>query len=524
MSTDLSQKKPFFSEFSPSAKAEWEELIKQDLNGDDYRQKLDWNTLEGITVPPFFMRDDPDKLEPDYSPPLHPTTRWKCCEPVYDATPEHANQSIKKEMESGADAFLISTTITPPSREIAGDISGTLIQTQDDMNVLLDGIDPEAGFIFNCGMASPGFLAMMKNTEKSRPDCFFTFDPFTFIAKHGRLPMPEKRISNTIQSLSLAEGHFTLCADASFYHHAGATTVQELAAALAIGSEFLASVTEDVRPKTAASLFVKMASGPLYFPDMAKFRALRLLWAQMLDAWNITPAEPLKIFAETSRFNKSAADPHNNLLRSVTESMSAIQGGADLLMVHPWNSEFEQPSEHPKRIARNVHHILREEAHFNKVNDPAAGSYYVEHLTETLAREAWNYFRQIEGEGGMLQALKNGSVQNEILKARKEKEIAYQNGDRVLVGINKYPRPNEVQPGKSPNPGNVTSLKQTGFVFFPDVGDEVILQKAFREGAAIGDLTELFLDPQKVLYTALDDFNAAELFEENRIKKKNQDS
>lgn len=525
MSSDLNSKKSLFSEFSPSDKAEWEELIKQDLNGADYQQKLAWKTLEGITIPPFFMKTDSERLEPAYSPPLHKTTHWACCEPIYDAKPEPASKSIQKAIRGGADAALISTTIAPPSDELSGDISGTLIQTQQNMDTLLDGMDSGTELIFDCGMAAPALLSMMKNTKKHQLKCYFTFDPFTFIARHGRLPVPEERISKLIQSLCESVDSHSLCADASFYHHSGATILQELAVALAIGSEFLASVPEPDRSKTAENLFVKMASGPFFFPEMAKFRALRLLWNRMLDAWNITPAEPLKIFAETSRVNKSAADPHNNLLRTVNESMSAILGGTDLLMVHPWDSEIEQSSELSKRMARNVHHILREEAHFDKVDDPAAGSYYVEHLTETLALEAWNYFRQIEGEGGLLQALKNGSVQNEIIKARKEKETAYQKNERVLVGSNKYSNPQNKVPEKPLNSVKTNSLNQTGYPFIPDIGDEVVLlQQAFREGAVIGDVLERFLEHQKILFTALQEYKTASPFEQAREKTKRQDS
>jgi len=511
MPTNQEQKESLFSEFPSVTKAEWEALIKKDLKGADYHEKLAWDTLEGFSVQPFYMKEDLEKLEISAK---QQTTNWKCCEPVYDGDSKLANQSIKQAIEGGADACLISSVATPSSSAaLEGDITGTNLQSQNDFNRLVEKIETGFEFIFDCGMAAPAFFSMMKNTGRDDLTSSFIFDPFTYTARHGRLPVDEERLRDIIRLLADREHDFTICADASFYHNAGATIVQELGIALAIASEYLATADNDKRDSVAGSFFARLSAGPLFFPEIAKFRALRLLWQNLVDAYDIKNPKPLKIFTETSRMNKTIADSTNNILRSVTEGMSAIIGGADVLMIHPHDALYAVPSEKSKRIARNVQHIIRQEANFDKTDDPSAGSYYIENLTDTIARKAWKFFQQIEAEGGFLQALKNGSVQQEIQQAReKKKEEAYKSGKKVLVGINRYPNPEEELPEIDPNPEPVNSLQKTSFKFTPKNGDELdLLGEGLRSEALLADVLPFYHNPQKVLYTTIDEFRAENL-------------
>jgi methylmalonyl-CoA mutase len=513
MAADQEHKESLFSEFPLATKAEWEALIEKDLKGADYHEKLAWDTLEGFSVQPFYMKEDLEKLEIDVTTARHQTTNWKCCEPVYDGDSESANKSIKQAIEGGANACFISSVATPSSSlALEGDITGTNLQSQNDFNRLAEEIETGFEFIFDCGMAAPAFRAMMKNTGRDHLTSSFVFDPFTYTARHGRLPVEEERLRDIIRLLAVSENDFTLCADASFYHNAGATIVQELGITLAIGSEFLASVDNSERNSAAASLFTKLSAGPLYFPEVAKFRALRRLWQNLLDAYNIKDPEPLKIIAETGHVNKTVAGSTNNILRSVTEGMSAVIGGADVLLIHPHDIFYAVPSEKSKRIARNVQHIIRKEAHFDKTNDPSAGSYYVENLTGIIARKAWKYFQQIEAEGGFLQALKNGSVQKKIQQARLEKEKAYKAGKKVLVGVNRYPNPEEEFPDLKKNVVPVNSLQKSAFKFTPKNGDELdLLGEGLRGEALLADVLPFYHNPQKVLYTTIDEFRAENL-------------
>jgi methylmalonyl-CoA mutase len=210
---------------------------------------------------------------------------------------------------------------------------------------------------------------------------------------------------------------------ADLLHDAGATATQELAYAIAEGVERLAS-------GSTAGDFV-FAIGSNYFLEIAKLRAARLLWAQAASAFQ--PADDasclMRVHARTARFNKSSLDPDTNLLRVTTEAMSAVLGGCQSLTIEPFGFD--------EHLAMNIHRILKEEAHLDFVADPAAGSYYIESLTDALAAEAWKLFQQVESEGGFTKA-KDG-IAKAVAKSRAAKEKAVSTRRRTLIGVNNYP-------------------------------------------------------------------------------------
>jgi methylmalonyl-CoA mutase len=520
MSANPKKSGNLFSEFPPLTKAEWTELVRRQLKPGEHPGKLEWKTLEGFTAPPYMTREEFTETGTSTTAQLRNNTSWKLAEPVFDAQPSDANQSIIQALDAGADTLLIRSIARKGEGVPGSDLTGTQVQSQDDFNTLIKNIeDRETEFIFDTGAASPAFLALVQNSAIASERATFLYDPFSLIAKHGRLPLPQKKLNSLIRSLADESRSRTFCADASFWHHCGATIVQELGVTLAILSEFLASSEPKQREKTAQLCLVRMAAGPLFFPEIAKFRALRLMWKQLLQAYNIQEHPPLIILAETSRINKTITDPYNNMIRSVTEAMSAITGGADYLMVQPWNELFEEPDEFSKRIARNVQHILREEAYFDKVADPAAGSYYIQTLTDTIGRESWNVFRRIEKEGGIVTALKNELLQDEISKSKKTKETAYCTGKRVLAGTNHYPNPEESLPGNIRESSLTTSLRESPYMFSDETGGLLAsLKHAFRDDALLGDLITSVLDPQKVLFKTTETYRAGQVFDEIRLR------
>lgn len=523
MSFGTKEPDQIFSEFSPLSKSQWEELIKEQIKGKEGWKKLDWQTLEGFAAPPYCTSEDWIRLKTTTGKPLFDNTNWRCTESVFDADPYRVNNSIKKGLQNGVSTFLIRSKALKGEGVPGSDLAGTQIQSQDDFNTLIKGIEDEKfELIFDTGLVSPAFLAMVECSTIKPERALFCYDPVSFIARHGRLPLPEKKIKSIIRQIAEESSSKIFCADTYFWHHAGASIVQELGITLAVLSEFLASVEPNQRCKTAELSFVRMAAGPLYFLEIAKFRAIRLLWSQLLEAYEIDSNRPLTILAETSGLNKTVTDPNNNMLRSVTEAMAAVTGGADYLAVEPYNSLFEEPNEFSKRISRNIQHILRKEAHFDKTADPAAGSYYIETLTETIGQKAWDFFRQIEKEGGIITALKNGLIQNEIGKSKGGKETAYHTGDRILIGTNKYPNREEAL---CENPGTtvfITSLKESAYNFSPGKNKEMsALKQVFREGALLGDVLSSILDPQRVLYRTVEKYRAGQVFDEIRLRTEN---
>jgi methylmalonyl-CoA mutase len=310
-----------------------------------------------------------------------------------------------------------------------------------------------------------------------------------------------------------------LAADGLAYQQAGATIVQEIGISLAIASEYFANLPPQTREKAAEQFFVRLSAGSLYFPESAKFRAVRLLWKQLLNAYNISDDIDLWIDAQTTSTNKTAVDPHNNILRATTEAMAAILGGANRLTIRPHDESFQQPDSFSKRISRNIHHILSEEAYLGKVNDPSAGSYYIETLTDTIAKKSWEFFRLIEQQGGFVQAIENRIIQSEITSSRQEKETAYTTRKKVLIGANQYPDPEAEISKNFSSAIKVDSLTVSDIDYQPDPSNLIAsLQKAFERGAYVGDVLSVMIDPGKVLYRALPEYRAGKIFEEIRHK------
>jgi methylmalonyl-CoA mutase len=441
----------------------------------------------------------------------HPS-EWKRCEPVYELSAEEIIRSIKQAEDGGADAVQLTL-------DVSGDtLSGARIQSQDDFRRIFEAISPDnTHIIFDTGMASPALLAMLMNNGRAARAAFL-YDPFTYLARKGKRPLPQKEFQGVIRQMSGFEGIRSLCADGLFYHHAGATIVQELGVVLAIASEYLAETDEAERTSAANSLIFRISAGPLYFPEIAKFRAIRILWKNLLRTYGIDENTPPYVHTETTFQNKAEADPYNNMIRVTTEAMAAALGGVDSLTVHPYDASFQKPDQFSARIARNVHHILREEAHIAKVADPSAGSYYIEQLTNQIAAEAWTFFRSIENKGGFVKSLESGSIQDAIRASGAVKMQALRNGKRVLVGATKYRNSDEKISGKRKAVTSAVKMDVTG----PKRSvqrDNLIesLQTLFEQGCTLGDVSESLIQPHEMEFSPLQPISFEELF--NREEK-----
>jgi methylmalonyl-CoA mutase len=234
---------------------------------------------------------------------------------------------------------------------------------------------------------------------------------------------------------------------ADLLHEAGAHAIQELGYGIAAGVDRLAELTETLPVETIASQveFV-FAAGPSYFIEIAKLRAARMLWAQVVTAFGSRDdsACRMRLHVRTPRRNKSIYDRYTNLLRATTEAMSAVIGGCDRLTVEPFGFD--------SHLAENVQRILQEESHFDAVADPAGGSYYIEALTNSLAREAWKLVQQVEAEGGYAAAVESGAIEKALAETRAARAKAYSSRRRALVGVNNYPNLTEKTPeGEMPD-------------------------------------------------------------------------
>ncbi|REL24797.1 hypothetical protein DYD21_16685 [Rhodohalobacter sp. SW132] len=514
-----------FAEFEPTSTEKWEEVLTKDLKGADYKEKLKWQSIEGIEALPFYRKEDLEKL-PHLKNGVEIKTpaKWQFCEVIDKPDPAEANRLAKKAINSGADSLWFTITISPDEGVLGGDIAGTHLQNLEDLKILLDDIDLEkTDVVFDSGAGSVGILGLMKafmqHSEGTSPQFSFLFDPFTYMAYHGRLPVEESRLNSIIGQMADESGFKTLAADGAFYHNCGATIIQELGIVLSIGSEFLARIPENKREQAAKQFWMHLSAGSLYFPEIAKFRAVRLLWNRVLDGYEIENREPLMIHASTSKWNKAIADPHNNMLRATTEATAAAVGGAKRITVHPYNTHFEQTDDFSHRIARNVSHILDEEVHLSAVENPSDGSYYIEVLTDEIAKKAWKFFQLIEKQGGYQKAVEAKIIQGEVGRSRKSKEEALATRKLVLTGVNNYADTEQDLPDELFRSTPVDSLHQS--LKNPEINSERLvesLSSAYSEGATIGDVVDSFLNPQKQLYPALKPYRAAVPFEELRLR------
>ncbi|TVQ64747.1 MAG: methylmalonyl-CoA mutase, partial [Balneolaceae bacterium] len=313
---------------------------------------------------------------------------------------------------------------------------------------------------FDGGDATPLLLAMAEN-EGADPNLMTgLWDPFSVLARQGFRNRTVEETSALINLLAGSGIRSPFCADGTHYHNSGADISLEIALVLSAGREFLRLASPSNQKRVADSLMVRLSAGPLYFPEIAKFRAARILWKRLLSDAGPGSSRDLRIFAETGLFNKTAIETNNNTLRAVTESMSAVLGGADLLMIHAADAVSGRTNSVSERIARNIHHILREEASLGEVHDPAGGSAYLEELTRIISERAWEKHTQIESGGGLIRSIESGEVKRMISAAASIKLDACNDGRRILIGVNKYPAPDVS--GKSSGSLPFHKVKGTG--------------------------------------------------------------
>ncbi|MFW5767632.1 MAG: methylmalonyl-CoA mutase family protein, partial [Bacteroidota bacterium] len=277
------------------------------------------------------------------------------------------------------------------------------------------------------------------------------FDSLGFLVLNGFMPCGKSNCDCTEKILNDVKDRIPayrpVSINAKHFQNAGSNLTQELAFGLAMGVQYLDSLTEAGMKidEVAPRMQFNFAAGSNYFMEIAKLRAARMLWSKIVESYKPEKKESAKMHAhvETATWNMTVYDPYVNMLRATTEAMSAALGGAESINVLPSNIAYEDPTKFSERMARNIQLILKEESHFDKVQDPAAGSYYIETLTEKIAEKAWKIFLEIEDAGGFKQAFKNNLIQSKIddtIAARKKKMALRK---EVLVGTTQYPNSDE---------------------------------------------------------------------------------
>jgi methylmalonyl-CoA mutase len=448
------KKEKLFEQFPPITTKEWMAKVHCDLKGADFNKKLVWKTNEGFEVMPFYRAEDVENLLyvnslPDEFPYLRGTrtknNNWLVRQNIEVSDYSEANRKALTILMKGVDS--LGFVITDPE---------TVSET--NFNTLLKDIHIEFIEIsFLCNGKAKEILEQISRISAERGidsnniKGAIEADPIGRLLINGKLCVPIEDgftyLASLTESASGIPNLRTIHLNASNFNNAGADIVQELAFGISMGSEYITQLTDrGLSPSLAASkIRYSFGIGSNYFSEIAKLRAARLLWSVVQKGYGLTGSKSVKmdLHCTTSEWNKTVYDPYVNMLRTQTEAMSAILGGTDSLTVEPFDIAFRKPDEFSERIARNQQLILKEEAYFDKVADPSAGSYYIENLTNLIAGNAWKLFLEIEEQGGFLAAVKSGLIQKKLSEsaARRKNDLAFRK--MILLGTNLYPNTGE---------------------------------------------------------------------------------
>lgn len=402
-----------FDEFQGVTPAEWKQKIQVDLKGADYNDTLLWKTEEGITVKPFYTKEDRTNIKINT-----PNKGFAICQSINIENEEEANAFAIDSIQRGANAIQFNA------------------RKEFDYNTLLKGIDTQKTLLyFTFNFLSSQFvkkLADFTNSDK----CYFNIDIIGNLASSGNWYSNLKSDHTQLEEIAKATQN-AICVNASIYQNAGATIVQQLAYALAHANEYLNHFGSSI----ANNIHFNFSVGSNYFFEIAKLRAFRVLWNALLKEYNTEVTA--HIFTQPSTRNKTIYDYNVNMLRTTSECMSAIIGGTNTVANNSYDKIFHQPNEFGERISRNQLLILQQESELAEAQNIADGAYYIETITQQLAQKALEVFKLIEKGGGFLKQLKEGVIQRKIKESADKEQQLFDSGELVLLGTNKIQNEND---------------------------------------------------------------------------------
>ena len=447
------KREKLFEQFPPVTTAEWKAKVEADLKGAPFDKKLVWRTNEGFNLQPMYRSEDiADLATTDSLPGEYPYLRgtrtdndWLIRQQIEAATTEEANKVALDAVSKGVTS--LGFHVSEP--------------TVETLRVLLEGVDLKKIEVnFGCCLkkALPlvealAAYAKEQGVEKELRGSV-DFNPFKKPLRKSVAMEPANVSAMAVALIAAAKelpGLKVLAVDSVMLANAGAYIFQELGYALAWGASWMTLLTDAgvKADEAAARIKFNMGVSSNFFMELAKFRAARMMWAQIVARYGADKdACKMNAHAATSRYNQTLYDAHVNLLRSQTEAMSAALAGVDSITVTPFDVPYKTPDEFSERIARNQQHLLKEESHLDKVVDPAGGSYYVETLTVSLAKEAWKLFLDTEEKGGFLACCNDGEVAKTVRESSEKRHTDVARRKEILLGTNQYPNVNEMAAGK----------------------------------------------------------------------------
>lgn len=459
-------------DFTPPSYEQWKAQVEVDLKGAPFEKKLLTPTYEGITLQPIYTQKDIENLPhimdtPGYNEYVRGTkasgylnSGWEISQELPYPMAEDFNKALKDDLKRGQTAINLQLDTATKlgldadyAKENQVGDKGVSISGLKSLERAFDGIDiTKYPLHINVAFSSFPFVTLFRaytkkhNIKLSDLKGFIVADPLTSLANCGKLPVDLDFAYNKLKIVTefFAKENSpirTIGISGTPYHNSGASAVQELAIVFATAVEYIEEMLKrglDINT-IANKIQFTLGVGPFYFMEIAKFRAARLLWKNIIAEYGGNEdAQKMSIHARTSKYNQTVLDPYVNMLRTTTEAFSAVVGGVDSLTTNTFDEQFGLPDEFSRRIARNTQIILKEETHLDQLIDPAGGSFYVEKLTHEVAEASWKLFQTIEDKGGALAALKEGFIQSEISKTADSRKKDLAKRKSVLVGSNMY--------------------------------------------------------------------------------------
>ncbi|WP_109853568.1 methylmalonyl-CoA mutase subunit beta [Aquimarina sp. AU58] len=414
--------KSLFDSFETVSAKQWKQKIQFDLKGADYNEALIYKSLEGIDIKPFYNQEDTI----ENSSISHPST-WKNCVKIVVNSAIIGNQKALEAIKKGAESihFVIS-------------------EEDIDPKSLLQHITATTSVFIETKFLSPSYIQQLNHIAKEVSlNIYILTDIINNLASTGNWYKTLQEDHIALEQI-IKNDHLknNISIDVGLYQNAGATMVQQLAYGLAHANEYLnhfENASSTCLEK--APVVFKVAVGGNYFFEIAKLRALRLLWSTLAPTYNATTE--CHILAYPSYRNKTILDYNVNMLRTTTECMSAVLGGADTIQNLPYDDIYHLENDFGTRISLNQLLVLKNESYFDLVTNPASGSYYIESLTQQIADKALSLFKNIEENGGFLKQLKSGIIQKKIKESAEKEQELFDNQKIILTGTNKYQNPEE---------------------------------------------------------------------------------
>jgi methylmalonyl-CoA mutase len=416
-----------FFDFEAVSSKQWKQQIQYELKGADYNETLVWESPEGIKVKPFYHTDE---METNLNA-ITPSNPFAIVQNIFVHDVQKSNARALETLQRGAESVRFT-------------LENDAISIEELMqNLPLENVN----YYFNLPFLSIEFTNKINDfASKNKATIFIQNDPIGQLAKDGNwfenLEKDFEKLNIIAKNSHPLEGCPTggvasfLTISSGIYQNAGANIVQQLAYTLAQANEYFNRIPVINQPIT-----IEVAVGTNYFFEIAKLRALRLLFNTLASEYN--HSFDCHIIATPTKRNKTLYDYNVNMLRTTTECMSAILGGADGVANLAYDAIYHKDNEFGDRISRNQLLVLKHESYFDKVNNPADGAYYIETLTEQLAEKVLELFKDIEKNGGLISQLIDGTIQRKINESAQKEQELFDSGKEVLLGTNKYPNKND---------------------------------------------------------------------------------